>query len=186
VRARILIVVAAWLLGAATATGGCLLAISLLGAGFGITSSPGQQLTVGAVNKALADARGQPSTSAAAPSRSAHTRPVPRRPHTARPKPTPTPTPPTLTPTPAQSTTPVGTPLSSQGGTVVATCESAGAYLITWSPAQSYEVDRFVRGPAAVATVRFETNSTAVTMNISCPGGPGGTPVSNTTTSTDE
>jgi hypothetical protein len=80
----------------------------------------------------------------------------------------------------------VGTPFSSQGGTVVATCESAGAYLITWSPAQGYEVDQVSRGPAAVASVRFETSSTAVTMNVSCPGGPGGTPVSSTTTGHDE
>ena len=44
-RARIYIAVAAWLLGAATATGGCLLAVSLLGDGFGVTGGSGQQLT---------------------------------------------------------------------------------------------------------------------------------------------
>jgi hypothetical protein len=66
---------------------------------------------------------------------------------------------------------------------VVATCESAGAYLITWSPAQGYEVDRFiVQGPAPVASVRFETNTLAVTMKITCPNG---SPVESTTTSTD-
>jgi hypothetical protein len=187
VRARILITVAAWLLGAATATGGCLLAVSLLGAGFGVTGSSGQQLTTDGVAKALAAAeRESPSAPAATPSRSARARPATRRPRAARPTSTPTPTqPPTpiSTPTPAQSTTPVGTPFSSQGGTVVATCKSAGAYLITWSPAQSYQVDSFVQGPAAQARVRFDTTSTAVTMNISCPNG---TPVESTTTSTDE
>jgi hypothetical protein len=187
VRARIIVAVTAWLLGAATATGGCLLAVSLLGDGFGVTGSSGQQLTAAAVNKALADAERAPASApAAAPSRSARARPATRRPR-ARSAPTPTTTtatpPPTPTPTPPQSTTPVGTPFSSQGGTVVAACESAGAYLITWSPAQGYEVDSFVRGPAAQATVRFETNSTAVTMTITCPNG---TPAENTTTSTDE
>jgi hypothetical protein len=187
VRARILIAVAAWLLGAATATGGCLLAVSLLGAGFGVTGRSGQQLTTDGVAKALAAAeRKSPSTPPATPSRSARARPATRRPRAARPTPTPTPPPtPTSTPTPAQSTTPAATPFSSQGGTVVATCESAGAYLITWSPAQGYEVDHVFRGPAGQASVRFETNSTAVTMTITCPGGPGGTPVESTTTSHD-
>jgi hypothetical protein len=176
VRARIYIAVAAWLLGAATATAGCLLAVSLLGDGLGAGSS-GQQLTAAGVNRALADAERQsPSAPAATPSRTAHARPVTRRPRAARPTPTPTPT---STPTPAQSTTPAGTPFSSQGGTVVATCEPAGAYLLTWFPAQGYQVDRYVQGPAAVASVRFESISLAVTMNISCQGG---TPVSSTTT----
>jgi hypothetical protein len=190
VRARILITVAAWLLGAATATGGCLLAVSLLGDGFGVTGSSGQQLTSAGVAKALAAAERESSSApAATPSHSARARHATRRPHAARPTPTPTqtsPPAPTSTPTPAQSTAPVGTPFSSQGGTVVATCESAGAYLITWSPAQGYEVDRVSRGPAAVASVRFDTISTAVTMNVSCPSGPGGTPVNNTTTGHDE
>jgi hypothetical protein len=176
VRARIYIAVAAWLLGAATATGGCLLAVSLLGDGFGAGSS-GQQLTAAGVNRALAAAERQSSSApAATPSRSARTRPVTRHPRKARPSPAPTPS---STPTPAQSTTPAGTPFSSQGGTVVATCESAGAYLLTWFPAQGYQVDRYVQGPAAVAFVRFESNSLVVTMDVSCQGG---TPVSSTTT----
>jgi hypothetical protein len=181
VRARIVITVVAWLLGAATATGGCLLAVSLLGAGFGVTGSSGHQLTTAGVAKALAAAERE-SPAAATPSRSARARPATRRPRAARPTPTPTPTTPsTPTPTPAQSTTPAGTPLSSQGGTVVATCESAGAYLITWSPAQGYDVSGFVRGPAAVARVGFESNTVELTMSVSCPGGPGSTPVSSTT-----
>ena len=49
---RILFGVAAWLLGAATATAGSLLAVSLLGQG--ITGSSGQLLTQDAVNRALA------------------------------------------------------------------------------------------------------------------------------------
>jgi hypothetical protein len=176
VRARIYIAVAAWLLGAATATGGCLLAVSLLGDGFG-AGSAGQPLTAVGVNRALADAERQSASApAATPFRSARPRPVTKHRRAARPSPTPTPTP---IPTRAQSTTPAGTQFSSQGGQVVATCESAGAYLLTWFPAQGYQVDRYVQGPAPVASVRFESNSLAVTMDISCQGG---TPVSSTTT----
>jgi len=177
VRARIVITIAAWLLGAATATGGCLLAVSLLGAGFGVSGSSGHQLTTASVAKALAAAeRESPSAQAATSSRSARARPATRRPRAARSTPTPTPTP---TPTSAQSTTPVGTPFTSQGGTVVATCEQAGAKLIAWSPAQGYEVSRVVQGPAPVASVGFESNTTEVDMNIRCRGG---TPVASTST----
>lgn len=182
-RARIVITVAAWLLGAATATGGCLLAVSLLGAGFGVTGSSGHQLTSDGVAKALAAAQRESSSAPpATPSRSVRARPATRRPRAARSTPTSTPTsspPPTSTPTPAQSTTPVGTTLTSQGGTVVATCEQPGAFLQSWIPAQGYEVGWVVRGPAPVARVSFETNTTEVDMNISCQGG---TPVASTST----
>jgi hypothetical protein len=177
VRARILIAVTAWLLGAATATGGCLLAVSLLGDGFGVSGSSNQQLTVAAVNKALADAkRGQPSAPSATPSRPVRPRAGLRHPRPARPTPTPTPVP-TPTPTSAQSPTTAGTLLTSQAGSVVATCESAGAYLVSWSPAQGYAVDQVDPGPAAVASVDFRAGTLRVTMNVSCPGG---TPVSST------
>jgi hypothetical protein len=70
--------------------------------------------------------------------------------------------------------------LTSAAGTVVATCESAGAYLMSWSPAQGYAVAQFVRGPAAVASVTFSAGSATVTMNVSCSGG---TPSSSTSSS---
>ena len=54
VRARILIAVSAWLLGAVTATGGCLMAVSLLGAGFGVSGNSSQQLNNAAVLRGLA------------------------------------------------------------------------------------------------------------------------------------
>ncbi|HEX4661604.1 MAG TPA: hypothetical protein VH307_29770 [Streptosporangiaceae bacterium] len=174
-RARILIAVAAWVLGAATATGGCLAAVSLLGDGFGVTASSGQPLTAAAVRKDLADAkRGQPSAPSATPSRSVGPRPVTRHPRTARPTPTSAPT-----RTSTQSPPAPGTVLTSQAGTVVATCESAGAYLISWSPAQGYAVDQnqVVRGPTASASVVFRADRRTVTMKVSCPGG---TPVAST------
>jgi serine/threonine-protein kinase len=182
VRARVLITVVAWLLGAATATGGCLLAVSLLGAGFGVTGSSGHQLTTDQEAKALAAAERE-LPSPPTPSRSARARPATRRPRAARPtstqtqtsSPTPAATPPT------QSTTPAGTPFGSQGGTVVANCLSGGAHLITWSAALGYEVSAgVVQGPAPVASVGFESNTAELTMSVSCPGGPGSTPVEST------
>jgi hypothetical protein len=185
VRARIPIAVAAWLLGAATATGGCLMAVSLLGDGFGVSGSSSQQLTATAVSRALAAAkREQSPTPSAALSPTARARPVRRRSHLAPATPAPTPTPtPTATPTVTQSAAGPGTLLSSSGGTVVASCESVGAYLLSWSPAQGYGVGQVVRGPAAVASVVFDAGTRTVTMDISCPGGAGGTPVSSTSTS---
>jgi hypothetical protein len=178
VRARITIAVAAWLLGAATATGGCLLAVSLLGDGFGVSGSSSQQLTIAAVNKALAAAkREQAPTPSAAPSRTARARLVRGHSRAARPTSTPSPTP---TPTPAQSIAGAGTLLTSPAGTVFATCESVGAYLLSWSPAQGYGVARVVRGPAAMASVVFDAGTGTVTMNVSCPSG---TPTSSTSSS---
>jgi hypothetical protein len=64
---------------------------------------------------------------------------------------------------------------------VVATCESAGAYLLSWSPAQGYGVAQVVRGPAAAASVAFGAGGGGtVTMDVSCSTG---TPVSSTSSS---
>jgi hypothetical protein len=181
VRARILIAVSAWLLGAVTATGGCLMAVSLLGAGFGVSGNSSQQLNNAAVLRGLATRPRQSPAPSATPSHAARARPVRRSVHAALPTPSPSPTP-TPAPAPAQSSTAAGTPLTSQGGTVVATCESAGAYLISWSPAPGYAVaqGQVVRGPAAVASVTFNAGTATVTMNVSCSGG---TPSSSTSSS---
>jgi hypothetical protein len=181
VRARILIAVSAWLLGAVTATGGCLMAVSLLGAGFGVSGNSSQQLNNAAVLRGLATRPQQSPAPSATPSHAARARLVRRRVHAALPTPSPSPTP-TPAPAPAQSSTAAGTPLTSQGGTVVATCESAGAYLISWSPAPGYAVaqGQVVRGPAAVASVTFSAGTATVTMNVSCSGG---TPSSSTSSS---
>jgi hypothetical protein len=184
VRARILIAVAAWLLGAGTATGGCLIAVSLLGDGFGVTGNSSQQLTAAAVSRALAAAKRQqppPPTPSAAPSRTARARPARTRSHLAPPPPAPT-------RTATQSADGAGTLLTSSAGTVVASCGSAGAYLLSWSPAQGYEVGQVVRGPAPVASVVFAAGTglvmtSMVTMDVSCPTGAGGTPISNTLSS---
>ena len=69
-----------------------------------------------------------------------------------------------------------GTVLTSAGGNVVASCRPAGAYLISWSPRQGYEVDAVTRGPAVTARVIFSPvtvsrSTSEVTMVVSCSAG---------------
>lgn len=154
VHARILIV-GAWLLGTATATGGSLWAISHLGQG--ILGPSSQQLTVAAVNRALASETSEPATPPAG-------RPPAPVPESATPFPS-------ARPRPASSPSPSGTLLTSSGGNVVAGCAAAGAYLLSWSPQQGYEANAVVRGPAAAAKVTFQSGQTAVTMVVTCHAG---------------
>ena len=83
-------------------------------------------------------------------------------------------------PGPPATTAPVaadgGTVLTSAGGEVVASCQSAGAYLISWSPLQGYEVDGVIRGPAVTVRVTFSPTTVSptasdVTMVVSCSAG---------------
>ncbi len=171
-RSRILIAAGAWALGAAAATGGSVLAVSKLGEGF--SSAPSQQLTVAMVRRALASETAETSAPAAgipAPSPSVRlggaATPITRRrvpsAHTTSPAP--------ARPASPGPQSPGGTVLGSQGGTVVAVCESAGAYLESWSPQQGYETRTVVRGPAATAQVAFRSSQQTVTMVISCSAG---------------
>ena len=182
VHRRILFGVAAWLLGAATATAGSLLAVSLLGQG--ITGSSGQLLTQDAVNRALASeaAEASPSdsptataardparpTAAASPPAARATASAALTPPPALTAP-PEPTPGATTATPPASSD--GTVLTSAGGEVVATCQPAGAYLVSWSPLQGYETGGVTRGPAAAARLTFYSDTNRVTMVVSCSGG---------------
>jgi len=177
VHRRILFGVTAWLLGAATATAGSLLAISLLGQG--ITGNSGQLLTQDAVNKALAseatEASPPGSPAATATGKPAMATPSPSAaPATASAAPTAPATPTDQGPATAAAPPPAtgnGTVLTSSGGEVVASCQAAGVYLISWSPLQGYEVDGVARGPAATARVTFASNVSQVTMVVSCSGG---------------
>ncbi len=171
VHRRILFGVVAWLLGAATATAGSLLAISLLGQG--ITGNSGQLLTQNAVTRARAsEAADVPSSgvasgtgrTAAPPARSASAA-------SATASATDDPAPGQGADTGAASPSGDGTVLMSAGGEVVASCQAAGAYLISWSPLQGYEVDYVNRGPAATARVTFESTAQRLTMVVSCSAG---------------
>jgi len=192
---RILAGVGAWLLGAGTATAGSLLAVSLLGQG--IADSPGQQLTAAAVSRALAHETQEPSQAAIQTARphdatSPVTRPAATRPSETRPAATQSaPVAPSATPAASRtSASPSvqaanGTVLTSQGGTVLAECQPAGAYLVSWSPTQGYEATGVIRGPAATARVIFESNANSVTMVVSCPHGAAGAPAASSYTYSD-
>jgi hypothetical protein len=174
VHRRILFGVTAWLLGAATATAGSLLAISLLGQG--ITGNSGQLLTQDAVNNALASEATEtsPPDSPAATATGKAVMATPAVSPTAAPataSATPA-TPPDQGPaTASPPATGDGTVLTSPGGEVMASCQAAGAYLISWSPLQGYEVNGVTRGPAATALVTFASNVNQVTMKVSCSAG---------------
>jgi hypothetical protein len=193
---RILFGVVAWLLGAATATAGSLLAVSLLGQG--ITGGTGTLLSQASVNRALAREAAEPAatptvsltagTALASPGKTRATASG-----SAAPSPSVSPaatgpsgtgpagtaaadTPP---PTPAASadgtSTSGGTVLTSHGGDVVASCPAGGAYLDSWSPAQGFVVGGVRRGPAQTARVTFDpatgSANAAVTMVVSCSAG---------------
>ena len=162
VSARFLAGVGAWLLGAAAATGGSLLAVSALGQS--LAPAPSQQLTVAAVNHALASEAAEATRSPAAmPPVSSSATPLAPRPR----KRSPAPSVPPSSPAPQPRTT----DLVSVGGSVVAGCQPAGAYLVSWSPAQGYEDGWYVRGPAPTAKVSFADSRKLVIMTISCSGG---------------
>lgn len=174
-RSRIFFGVAAWLVGASAATGGSLLAVSMLGQGM----MPGgeEQQSVTTVNRALAKEAAEraavlprraisarravspPTSRVAPPSRVArHTAP-PRSPG-ARPS-----------ASPSSPGTAGGTLLTSQGGTLVASCAGARAYLVSWSPQQGFGSTDVVRGPATNAQVTFIGGQLTVTMVVSCDAG---------------
>jgi hypothetical protein len=61
--------------------------------------------------------------------------------------------------------------LTSADGSVLATCQSGGAYLVYWSPDQGYTADDVTRGPASVASVTFSNTAGGVVMRVSCSSG---------------
>jgi hypothetical protein len=193
---RVLVGVGAWFVGVGAATGGSLLAVSLLGQG--IAASTTQQLTEAAVTRALGTEATEAQPGVLTASGPAAT-PSGRRSHTTYPPTTPPPqsgaspsdppsarlspshsrhATPSVTPTPASNPTPTptqtpspSTVFTSQGGTVVAECLPGGAYLVSWSPTQGYEIGPVVRGPASTAQVKFESPANSVTIVVSCSTG---------------
>ncbi len=177
---RILAGVGAWLLGAGTATAGSLLAVSLLGQG--IAASPGQQLTADAVNRALAreahDASEAATSTAQPPARTPLvTSPAATSPAASPAAPVPAAPSATAAASPAAASPQAGTVLMSLGGSVLAECQPAGAYLVSWSPVQGYEATDVIRGPVTTARVVFESGANSVTVTVTCPDGAAGAPV---------
>jgi serine/threonine-protein kinase len=182
VQVRIFMGVGAWLLGVGTATAGSLLAVSLLGQG--IAPSASQQLSPDAVIRALSveatettgpalssplpvpsKARPRKSRSPSALPPQAQAQPQ-AKPAVSQPQPSPS-----AQPTSGTTATPASTVLTSQGGTAVAECVPGGAYLLSWSPTQGYEVGNVTRGPAATTQVVFASTANSVTMVVSCSSG---------------
>jgi len=186
VHMRVLAGLGAWLLGVGAATAGSLLAVSLLGQG--IAASTSQQLTSAAVNDALAaeasEEQGADSATTGSPgpspsaTRSDQAQPYRRQPEAGA-------TPPGEGTARASRSRPASSPgaqatasatpssivLTSAGGTVVADCRPAGAYLVSWSPTPGYEIGLVVRGPASIAHVAFSSGANLVTMMVSCSTG---------------
>jgi len=154
---RVFLGLAAWLVGASAATGGSLLAVSALGQG--MIPSAGEQQSVATVNRALAKENAE--RAAARPLRAVP--PVlPTTPHSRGSRPS------ARTASPG---TTGGTVLTSAGGTLVASCAGARAYLVSWSPQQGFGSSDVVRGPAANARVVFVGGQLTVTMTVSCAAG---------------
>jgi len=166
VSSRFLIGLGAWLLGVVTATTGSMIAVSHLA--HGLLSAQAQQLGGTAVNtdsdRSADHAHSTPPVSHSPTARAST--PAARVTHSAKPAPS---------PSPAQSSAPPpsssGKLLVSADGSVMATCEAAGAYLQYWYPDQGFEADDVVRGPAAVASVVFQNRTSALVMQVSCSGG---------------
>ncbi|HUZ53524.1 MAG TPA: hypothetical protein VMU94_13480 [Streptosporangiaceae bacterium] len=156
-RSRLLIGASAWLLGAVSATAGSLYAVDQLGQG--LFAQHTKQVSVAMVNAELAQDGASrpaqtPSPSPTATPRASHSA------HKVRPA------------TTHRAAKPVtrnaSKLLTSAGGTAVASCRQAGAYLLYWSPAQGFETHDFVRGPSSVASVTFSSNSGEVVLRVTC------------------
>jgi hypothetical protein len=61
--------------------------------------------------------------------------------------------------------------LVSSGGTVTARCTGASAYLVSWSPAQGYQVSHVLRGPASKVAVTFRSATGRTGIAIHCVAG---------------
>jgi len=168
--------VAAWLVGASAATGGSLLAVSMLGQG--MTPGGGDEQSVTTVNRALAKEAAERAAAIprrAVPPKAARGEPPSRMarrtaslPH-ARQR-VPMPAAGRSAPPPSPGAT-GGTVLTSQGGTLVASCAGARAYLVSWSPQQGFGSTGVIRGPATGARVTFTSGQLTVTMVVSCAAG---------------
>jgi len=77
------------------------------------------------------------------------------------------PTAPTATPTPAPTAT--GTVLTSNGGEVVATCDSSGrSTLAAWDPRPGWRVYDVAPGPALTTSIVFSHGTSKTRMTVTC------------------
>ncbi|WP_412737233.1 protein kinase domain-containing protein [Krasilnikovia sp. MM14-A1259] len=95
---------------------------------------------------------------------------TPGHPRTAPPGTTPPQVPPT-TPVTEPTTGPPVRTLSSDGGSVEASCADGQARLVSWSPVKPYKVDGVDAGPADAATIVFKHGNQRITMTVTCRNG---------------
>ena len=158
--ARVLISVAAWAAGAVVATAGSLLAISVLGQG--IVTGPVRTLSVDEVASALAAVSATPSASST---------PAAVIAAAGSPRPTATSSATSAASQSASADASSSRVLSSMGGSVIASCTQAGAYLSSWSPAQGFQVKTVVRGPTSAAKVTFVSGTNSIMLTVACQSG---------------
>ncbi|MGW4638718.1 hypothetical protein ACWEN6_09325 [Sphaerisporangium sp. NPDC004334] len=182
---RPLLVVGGWLVTAAVATGAGVVVTTFLGDA--VTGSATRALSPADVRRSL-DAAAPPSggpppsdAPAAAPSSSAvqaaSSPDAASSPGSGAASPAPSATPsatPSVSPSgPVVSpSTPAGPGkvIAARGGVVVARCEDGLVRLLSWTPAQGYEVKDAERGPRDKVRVRFEGGS-RTEIEVHCSGG---------------
>jgi len=176
VSSRFLVGVGAWLLGAVTATTGSMIAVNELA--HGLLGPQTQQLGETTVSADLVGgARSlSPSPAASGFGKASASKPAAKVRHSPRSSPS-------TTASGTASQSPAGTFLESDDGSVTATCQSAGAYLLYWSPNQGFQADNVHRGPAAVTSVTFRGPAHSVVMRVSCSAG---TPVAQLDQASDD
>jgi len=161
VRSRFLVGVGAWVLGAAAATSGSMIAVNQLA--HGLLGPQTQQVTEANLSVNADNPAARPAPSATVSQAADDSEDSGRRSAAKPPEPAAT------TPSPRQSLT--GKWLQTPGGGVSAVCEAAGAYLQYWVPGQGFEADDWNRGPAAVADVVFQGATASIGVRVSCVGG---------------
>ena len=132
----------AWTIGAVSSVGIGLVALTMIGTGFG--EGPLQPLSPNAVDQPAGVATGAPDPS---PSTTGNGTPINK---------------PTFLVT-------VHT-VSTTGGNAFVQCVQTGAYLYGWAPAPGYGVDDVRRGPASVVTITFQSAQREVNVTARCTG----------------
>jgi hypothetical protein len=143
--------IAAWTLGVVAAVSVGLVALAMIGTG--LTSSPVEPLSDNAADQVPGTSAGSttgPPTSKSAPPSSSPSNPR------------------SSASTPDRWRDPRKL-LGSRGGTVIAQCHTGFAYLISWSPAQGFQAQDVMRGPAFMAGVTFKGLGREIRMSVSCP-----------------
>jgi hypothetical protein len=166
VSSRFLVGLGAWLLGAVTATTGSMIAVNELA--HGLLGPQTQQLGGATVSADLDTGAGSlsPSPAAGSGGTASASRAAAKASHSASGSPS-------AAASGAAAQSPAGSLLVSGDGSVMATCQSGGAYLLYWSPDQGFQAEDVYRGPASITSVTFRgpSPSSSIVMRVTCPAG---------------